>query len=98
MKKLLFTATLASLVSLPALATISYTNSWTAGFANGGIVPDNNYSGWADTRTVSGAPAGTISSLAVTLNITGGWNGDLYAYLVNGTGFTVLLNNIGTGT
>ena len=31
----------------------------------------------------------------MTLNLTGGWNGDLYAYVVHGTGFSVLLNRPG---
>ena len=86
-----------ALLAVTAAQATLYTTNWNSGFANSGVVPDNNFSGWVDTRTISGAPAGTISGLAVTLNITGGWNGDLYAYLVNGAGFTVLLNNIGTG-
>jgi len=96
MKNILLLATVLS-SAVAAHATL-YTTNWNGGFSGGGVVPDNNYSGWADTRTVSAAPAGTISSLEVSLDIAGGWNGDLYAYLVNGSGFTVLLNNIGTGT
>jgi hypothetical protein len=100
MKKLILAAFLASLSSLPSLATL-YTVGWTNGvnatFANTGIVPDNNYSGWADSRSVT-APAGTLQSVGVNLHLTGGWNGDLYAYLVNNTGgFSVLLDRIGTG-
>jgi subtilisin-like proprotein convertase family protein len=79
---------------LPAGATLFSTN-WNGGFANGGIVPDNNLSGWADTRSLSGL-SGTISDISVNLHLTGGWNGDLYAYLVHGSGFTVLLNRVGT--
>jgi subtilisin-like proprotein convertase family protein len=95
------------LFSLIVLATWSaqatvFVTGWTNGvnatFANGGIVPDGNFSGWTDARTVSTAPAGTINDIAVNLVISGGWNGDLYAYLVNGSGFTVLLDHIGTGT
>ena len=85
-------------MALSASATL-FTNTWSGGFVNGTVVPDNDYSGWTDTRTVVGAPAGTIQSLAVNLTLTGGWNGDLYAYLVNGSGgFCVLLDRIGTGT
>jgi len=76
-----------------------YTTNWNSGFANGGIVPDNNYSGWTDSRTLSAAPAGVVTpgSVAVTLNLSGGWNGDLYAYLVNSSsGFSVLLDRVGT--
>ena len=31
----------------------------------------------------------------MTLNIAGGYNGDLYAYLSHGAGFAVLLNRVG---
>ncbi len=96
MKKLLLASLLASLSSLPSFATL-YTTNWTTGFANGGVVPDNSLSGWSDTRTVGAIPAGTFTSLSVNLQLTGGWNGDLYAYLVHDTGFTVLLNRVGTG-
>jgi hypothetical protein len=101
MKKFFLTTALASLASLSSFATI-YMTGWTNGvnatFANTGVVPDNSYSGWTDTRTLGATPAGTIQSLAVDLTLTGGWNGDLYAYLVNDTsGFSVLLDQIGTG-
>jgi hypothetical protein len=83
-------------VTLAANATL-YTTNWSSGFANGGVVPDNNLSGWIDTRTVSAIPTGTFTSLAVNLNLNSGWNGDLYAYLVHSSGFTVLLDRVGTG-
>jgi len=73
-------------------AVIDY--NWSGGFLNGTAVPDNNVNGWADSRTLSGLN-GTISGLAVTLDLTGGWNGDLYAYVQYGSGFTVLLNRVG---
>ncbi len=94
-KTLSFLTLLASI--LAANATL-YTTNWNSGFANGGVVPDGSFSGWSDSRTIGVAPAGTITSVALNLVVTGGWNGDLYAYLVNGTGFTVLLDHIGTGT
>lgn len=99
MKKLLLVAALFVALGLTARATVfvGWTNGVNASFANGGIVPDNNFSGWTDSRTISTAPVGTLSSVAVNLVISGGWNGDLYAYLVNGSGFTVLLDHIGTG-
>ena len=91
---LLLAAVVAS--TFAAQATI-YTTNWNSGFANGGIVPDNNLSGWSDTRTVGGIPTGTFTSLAVNLQLTSGWNGDLYAYLVHSSGFSVLLDRVGTG-
>jgi hypothetical protein len=97
MKKFFLATALASLTSLSSLATL-YSTNWSTGWDNGNVVPDNNASGWTDTRTLGAAPAGTIQSLAVDLTLTGGWNGDLYAYLVNDTsGFSVLLDRIGTG-
>jgi hypothetical protein len=85
---------LASVVA--ANATI-YTTNWNSGFANAGVVPDNNFSGWSDSRSVSTMPAGIFTGLTVDLQITGGWNGDLYAYLVHSTGFSVLLDRVGMG-
>jgi subtilisin-like proprotein convertase family protein len=58
-------------------------------------IPDNDSVGVADNRTVSGTSITSIDLITVTLNITGGWNGDLYAYLVHDTGFSVLLNRPG---
>lgn len=60
------------------------------------VVPDNDSSGLASAINVSGI-YGTITDISLTLNISGGYNGDLYAYLVNtNTGvFSVLLNRVG---
>ncbi|MEY4384995.1 MAG: hypothetical protein RLY20_278 [Verrucomicrobiota bacterium] len=96
MKKLILASLVAALSSLTSQATL-YTTNWNSGFANAGVVPDNNLSGWSDTRTVGAIPAGTFTSLSVNLNLTGGWNGDLYAYLVHSSGFTVMLDRVGTG-
>jgi hypothetical protein len=95
MKKFLFLATV--LVSVVVAHATLYTTNWSSGFANAGVVPDNNFSGWSDTRTVGAIPAGTFTSLSVDLQLTGGWNGDLYAYLVHSSGFSVLLDRVGTG-
>jgi subtilisin-like proprotein convertase family protein len=94
MKNILLLGVLALTSPLAAHATI-YTTNWNGGFANGGLVPDNSLSGWSDTRAVSTMPAGTLQGVAVTLNLSSGWTGDLYAYLVHGSGFTVLLNHVG---
>ena len=93
-KTLLFAAMISAAVA--ANATL-YTTNWSTGFTGGGIVPDNNFSGWADTRTVSTMPTGTFTRLSVNLQLTSGWNGDLYAYLVHSTGFSVLLDRVGQG-
>ena len=58
-------------------------------------IPDNNLNGVVSTVTVGGLLE-AISSVTVSLDISGGYNGDYYAYLVgpNG-GFAVLLNRVG---
>ena len=51
--------------------------------------------GLVSTTTVSGL-TNVISSIQVNLDITGGFNGDLYAYLLGPQGgFAVLLNRVG---
>lgn len=71
-----------------------YHFTWTNGFANGGTIPDGNPTGWWDTRTVT-LPEPQILEVKVTLEISGGFNGDLYGYLTHGSGFAVLLNRPG---
>jgi subtilisin-like proprotein convertase family protein len=93
MKKIVLSVVV--LAAAAANATI-YTTNWNSGFINGTTIPDNNLSGWSDTRTVSTMPAGTLQGVAVDLNLNSGWTGDLYAYLVHSSGFAVLLNQVGT--
>ena len=63
-----------------------------SGFAQ--TIPDNNPSGVGFLLSF-GAAGKTISSLNVTFTISGGQNGDLYAYLSHGSGTLVLLNRVG---
>ncbi len=74
------------------------TMSWTSGTLNSAI-PDGNANGWVNSIEIS-EQSGTIApnTLEVNLSLTGGWNGDLYAYLVNSSGgFVVLLDRVGMG-
>lgn len=57
-------------------------------------IPDNNIIGLADTRAVTSAIT-SITTLEVAVTLTGGWNGDLYAYLSHAGGFSILLNRPG---
>ncbi|HXF09182.1 MAG TPA: hypothetical protein VN625_00245 [Desulfuromonadaceae bacterium] len=59
-------------------------------------LPDDNPNGAASTINVSGL-FGNIASLSVELNMTNGYNGDIYGYLYNSSsgGFAVLLNRVG---
>lgn len=58
-------------------------------------VPDANPTGLVDTRTISGSTVLGITGIEVRLKLSGGWNGDLYAYLAHGTAFSILLNRVG---
>jgi hypothetical protein len=71
---------------------------WESDFANTGVVPDNDVNGWQDTRTITSFGGGgdwQITDLNVTLQLSGGFNGDLFGQLVHDSGFVVLLNHIG---
>lgn len=63
----------------------------------GGVIPAGNPVGSVFTATFSGTdglnPYPTVSQLTVNLNITGGYNGDLYAYLIAPNGTLVVLMN-----
>ena len=57
-------------------------------------VPDADWNGMAMATNLSGM-SGTIFDVSVRLNLTGGYNGDLYGYLTHDSGFAVLLNRVG---
>src|SRR5690242_4320481 len=85
-------------MALPASAAV-YTFDFNSGLPNGGVIPDANPTGWSDTRNVDwngqfGSGSWNITDVNVVLNVSGGYNGDLYAYLVHGSGFAVLLNRV----
>ena len=63
----------------------------------GQIIPDNDATGvgYALSFGIGGLH---ISDIKVSLNISGGWNGDLYAYLSHGSDYVVLLNRVGAVT
>ena len=67
-------------------------------FSANAEVPQGDPSGLALTEDVTGV-GGVIDNLSVSLDISGGFNGDLYAYLrgPNG-GFAVLLNRVGVSS
>jgi len=57
-------------------------------------IADGNSSGVSDLRQLSSSVT-AIGSLTVSLNISGEFNGDLYAYLRHDSGFSILLNRPG---
>ncbi len=72
-----------------------YHFDWTPASPADGNVPDGSFVGWADTRILSGITDNSILDVDVNLQIDGGWNGDLYAYLTHGSGISILLNRPG---
>ena len=91
---ILLAAGLLAAVSAPA--GIDWDQTFTP--ANG-TIPAGNPVGQPFTGDVTAAPAGTlVDGLEVSLNLSGGYNGDLYAYLVSPGGTTdILLNEPGVG-
>src|ERR1017187_8224909 len=93
MKRQIVVFSLALIMGWTAQGGIIYSS-----FADSGNIPDGNASGSAGTATASGFLP-TISDISVKLNISGGYNGDLYAYLSYGGVLLPLLNRVGvTGT
>jgi VPDSG-CTERM motif len=92
-------APLLTLLLANTAPAITIAQTFTSGFANSGVIPDGDLSGWQNSQTLTLGGDLRIDSLAVTLNLSGGWNGDLYLTLrhetAGGTGFAVLLNRVG---
>ncbi len=70
MNKLLVSTCLLSLVG--SLHASSYNPQFSSGFANGGVIPDGNLTGWSDTRIVSGIAESSVLDLNVRLDFAGG--------------------------
>jgi subtilisin-like proprotein convertase family protein len=90
-----------SLLSITSLMAIVLCSPWQTNAATtvlnytvAAAVPDGSILGWSDTRTVVTSHT-LIESVTVHLNVSGGFNGDLYAQLTHSTGFAVLLNRVG---
>jgi subtilisin-like proprotein convertase family protein len=60
-------------------------------------IPDGDPAGVFSQITVSGALP-SLSDITVTLNLSGGYNGDLYAYLSYNGALVPLLNRVGVGS
>ena len=86
--KLIFAGAVLLLALLPAQSVL-----FTSGALNQGI-PDGNPTGLSSSLNVSGV-AGNIVSLDVHLNISGGYNGDLYVFLSYNNQSAILLNRVG---
>ncbi len=98
MKKQILATALAVMATASVHANL-FTYNWSSGFSSGGVIPDGNVAGWSDTRGISDIYGDdTIVDVNVRLQISGGYNGDLYGYLVHESGFSVLLNRVGRST
>jgi hypothetical protein len=94
---------LAAMVSASALAPAAIYYQGTAmpsgtsaGQLQNGVIPDGNVGGMWNTIDLSDAGlAGPLTDIKVTLNLSGGYNGDLYAYLSYDGRLVPLLNRIG---
>ena len=83
----------------PAGAAIVINDNWTVNTA----IPEGNPVGITVYQTFQNLSGGPITDVSVNLNISGGYNGDLYGYLTlqdaNGdTATEILLNAVGTTT
>lgn len=77
--------------TLGALTSFTYNDSYILGSE----VPDNDPTGFSDTRLIDASEITDIHSVTVDLTLSDGWLGDIYAYVSHDSGFTVLLNRIG---
>lgn len=90
-KLVLLAGALSAAVTASAVVPGTISESW----SGAQIIPDNNASGVSFSFNVAAGGPLLITNVEVSLNIAGGWNGDLYAYLSHGSGFSVLLNRVG---
>ena len=68
------------IIHLTLVVSLAAVTSVRASLYPTGAIPDGNPSGVSFVGTYDGAPVGsTVSSLTVSLNLSGGFNGDLYA-------------------
>jgi subtilisin-like proprotein convertase family protein len=66
-------------------------------FSINATIPDGDLNGYQNSQTMSGLQP-YITDVNVTLTISGGFNGDFYAYLSHGNQIAILLNRVGRGS
>jgi subtilisin-like proprotein convertase family protein len=89
MKRLIASLVLTSALIHPAFGTVSFQS-----ISPNAIVPDGDFNGLQSSMTLSGLP-NSIVDVNVTLTISGGFNGDFYAYLFHNSASAILLNRVG---
>jgi subtilisin-like proprotein convertase family protein len=83
-----------SVTSSSVALWLSTAGVFSADYAVNRAIPDGNFIGISDTRTVS-TPLHSVTNVKVRLKISGTYNGDLFCYLAHGSGYSVLLNRVG---
>jgi subtilisin-like proprotein convertase family protein len=88
------------MVALAGMAQATLVASWDSSTLNTAIT-DGSTVGITASQTFSGLDASAINGVDVRLHISGGYNGDLYGYLVlqdanSATATAILLNRVGT--
>ncbi len=85
---------LAALMGLSCAASAAVYNSGTLNYT----IPDANPSGVANTLSVGDWGSGyQLTDVSVTFNVSGGYNGDLYAYISHNGVLVPLINRVGVG-
>ena len=92
MKKQFLIGTLLTLLAASAAPGSLYIENFTSGDSVGAI-PDGSPIGVTFSGMVSDAPGMAVGELTLTLNISGGFNGNLFAYLNAPDGTHVVLMN-----
>jgi subtilisin-like proprotein convertase family protein len=89
------------LALMMTVATVTAQSNHIYNFAENEAIPQADPVGLSFSTNLTGMSMGglmTISNVAVTLDVSGGFNGGLYAYLVGPEGnFAILLNRVGVG-
>ena len=91
---------LGGLVAVMGIGAAQATIVLNQDFSVGAAIPDGSLAGYATSQTFTGLDAAGINQVDVRLDISGGFNGDLYGYLVlqsadNSTTTSILLNRVG---
>lgn len=76
---------------MAAGSAITLSRTWTGTLP----VPDNDGTGASSVLAITATGLARIESVTVSLQFSGGWNGDLYAYLAHNGQLAILLNRPG---
>ena len=87
----------ATLLPAGVASAAVFSASWNSGFIAGTTIPDGSAAGWSDVRSLPIPADHVVTDVNLSISLSGGFNGDLYAYLThpNSPGVAVLLNRPG---